>query len=150
MDILITSSPVTSPSRLREMDSKRGSTTVRQMLESRAVPSNLGTKVAEKYAFSSPYREQLNPSAEFSRIETSAKSAGLLAPSAREVRRTKFGWRRERDSNCRYARSARDDSMAILIHPKMSTRVPAPQRGTTLASKKDHLKNRFSLGLLKR
>src|SRR5262249_61773557 len=61
--------------------------------------SGVGTKVAEKNAFSSPYREQLNPLVEFSRPKTSAKSAGFGSPGAPEVRRPKFGWRREWDSN---------------------------------------------------
>src|SRR5262249_9641695 len=49
--------------------------------------SGVGTKVAEKNAFSSPYREQLNPLVEFSRPKTSAKSAGFGSPGAPEVRR---------------------------------------------------------------
>ena len=56
--------------------------------------------VAEKNAFSSLNREQLEPPAKFSRAKTSAKSMGLLTP--KKYGGPKFGWRREWDSNPRY------------------------------------------------
>jgi len=67
--------------------------------KSEAGPPEFGTKVAEKNAFSSPHREQLVSKLHSPEREHQQNPRNFGAHRGQEVRRLKFGWRSETDSN---------------------------------------------------